>query len=618
MKVSRNLLSRSKTVFLAMLLAPLVPARARAQLGATVPDWAVNANPSTSTGLTGIRTMADIGHEIGFEPVTPCRIVDTRGPTGTFGAPALSPGVSRNFQLPAGPCAGIPAGVGAYSLNVTVTNTAGPGFIKIYPQGGSAPVVSTLNYVAGQTVANAAIVPAGTGGGITVVAGVSGADLILDINGYYSQALNSGNYFSVVTANPSGGGVIFGENLDTTAAGYGGVFETLSPQTNSAGVAGAALASSGLTFGVYGLTASTSANAVGVQGIVVSTNPGIASAGVVGINSGTSGFGVGVKGLQAGSGYGVYGSAPGGYGVYGSTSVGTGIYGSTSATAGSVAAIWGQSLATTGMIPAVLGETFSGSPYAVGVLGQVSATSPGLLSAGVRGINLGTGGLGTGVWGSHAGAGFGVFGAAGTGGVAVFAGGDFTATGVKSFVEPHPTDAAREIRYVALEGPESGTYFRGRGTFQNGLAVIDVPEDFRLVTDAEGLSIQVTPIGAMATVAVLRIDLEKIVVQASRSVDFFYLVNGVRKSQKSFQPVERARFFLPEGPDARMPDWLTAEQKKMLIANGTYKADGTVNMETAKRLGWSAAWEARDVEAKTNKEQASAAARPRAPDQIQQ
>ena len=80
--------------------------------------------------------------------------------------------------------------------------------------------------------------------------------------------------------------------------------------------------------------------------------------------------------------------------------------------------------------------------------------------------------------------------------------GDYGGNGAKYFVEPHPTDAAKIIRYVSLEGPESGTYFRGRGKFQSGLAQINVPEDFRIVTDEEGLSIQVTPIGQMATVAV--------------------------------------------------------------------------------------------------------------------
>jgi hypothetical protein len=31
----------------------------------------------------------------------------------------------------------------------------------------------------------------------------------------------------------------------------------------------------------------------------------------------------------------------------------------------------------------------------------------------------------------------------------------------------------------------------------------------------------------------------------------------------------------------------------MLISNGTYNADGTVNVETARRLGWDRMWEER-------------------------
>ncbi|WP_019945839.1 beta strand repeat-containing protein [Dyadobacter beijingensis] len=44
------------------------------------------------------------------------------------------------------------------------------------------------------------------------------------------------------------------------------------------------------------------------------------------------------------------------------------------------------------------------------VRGIVSSASPGGFSTGVRGINNGTGGLGIGVWGSHAGSGWGVYG----------------------------------------------------------------------------------------------------------------------------------------------------------------------------------------------------------------
>jgi hypothetical protein len=54
----------------------------------------------------------------------------------------------------------------------------------------------------------------------------------------------------------------------------------------------------------------------------------------------------------------------------------------------------------------------------VGVLGVVNSTSPGGFSAAVRGINNGTSGSGIGVWGSHAGEGWGVYGSS-VSGVAV-------------------------------------------------------------------------------------------------------------------------------------------------------------------------------------------------------
>jgi len=167
-------------------------------------------------------------------------------------------------------------------------------------------------------------------------------------------------------------------------------------------------------------------------------------------------------------------------------------------------------------------------------------------------------------------------------------------TGTKSFIEPHPTDASKVIRYVSLEGPEAGTYFRGRGKFQNGLAIIEVPEDFRMVTDPEGLSVQVTPIGELATVAVLRIDVDGILVKASRNVEFFFTVNGVRRTQKDLKPIVPGDEFMPRSADARMPGYLTEGQKALLISNGTYNADGTVNRETAERLGWAKAWKERE------------------------
>ena len=178
----------------------------------------------------------------------------------------------------------------------------------------------------------------------------------------------------------------------------------------------------------------------------------------------------------------------------------------------------------------------------------------------------------------------------GTNNWAVFAEGNYGGTGAKYFVEPHPHRPDLVIRYVALEGPEAGTYFRGRGKLQNGLATIEVPEDFRLVTDPDSLTVQITPIGEMATVAVVRMALDRIVVRGSRNVAFSYMVNGVRKSHRDIVPIGPGSEYAPQGLDAQMPAHLTPVQREYLISNGTYNADGTVNLETARALGWDKSW----------------------------
>src|SRR5215472_7948967 len=145
--------TRILAVFVAM---GLISQAGNSQTGAVVADWATPGAASPAARSTAAPTAP-----LPFIGVAPCRIVDTRGASGPFGGPALAPGVSRDFALPSGPCTGLPASAKAYSLNVTATNTAGPGFLKMYPQGGPAPVVSTLNYVAGETVANAVVIAAG-------------------------------------------------------------------------------------------------------------------------------------------------------------------------------------------------------------------------------------------------------------------------------------------------------------------------------------------------------------------------------------------------------------------------------------------------------------------------
>jgi hypothetical protein len=128
----------------------------------------------------------------------------------------------------------------------------------------------------------------------------------------------------------------------------------------------------------------------------------------------------------------------------------------------------------------------------------------------------------------------------------------------------------------------------------HGQAVITVPEDFRIVTDDEGLTVQLTAVRSPANMWIASEDLNQIIVRSSKDVTFHYLVQGVRRNYKDFEVVAKSPFFQPRSPDDQMVASLSDGEKARLIANGTYNADGTVNMQTAERLGWTKAWRERE------------------------
>lgn len=142
---------------------------------------------STNGGnFGGFVTRLKIDQATGFVPVTPCRVADTRAAVGPFGGPAMAAGQTRTFAIPASGC-NIPAGARAYSLNVTVLPRGMLGYLSIWPAGQARPAVSTLNSYDGRVKANAAIVPAGANGGISVFV-TDTADVLLDINGYFTDS----------------------------------------------------------------------------------------------------------------------------------------------------------------------------------------------------------------------------------------------------------------------------------------------------------------------------------------------------------------------------------------------------------------------------------------------
>ena len=166
--------------------------------GQTVPNLVIapvgaNGKVDLYNGSTGtVQLVADISGyylsgapaEAGaFGPLPPVRVLNTRIGLGAPAA-AVAAGGTVHLQVPGS--GGVPAGVSAVVLNVTVTAPTRAGFVTVYGEGMALPVVSNLNFVAGQSVPNLVIAPVGAGGKVDLYNGSAGSvHLIADVSGYY-------------------------------------------------------------------------------------------------------------------------------------------------------------------------------------------------------------------------------------------------------------------------------------------------------------------------------------------------------------------------------------------------------------------------------------------------
>jgi hypothetical protein len=101
--------------------------------------------------------------------------------------PALTSQVPR-LVAALGKC-GIPSSARSLVLNVTVVAPTSSGFVTLYPGNQAVPSTSTLNFQAGQTRANSALVllaPDDSGTiGVLPVLGSGTVHMILDVSGYF-------------------------------------------------------------------------------------------------------------------------------------------------------------------------------------------------------------------------------------------------------------------------------------------------------------------------------------------------------------------------------------------------------------------------------------------------
>ncbi|MFF2242937.1 sialate O-acetylesterase [Arthrobacter sp. NPDC058130] len=154
----------------------------------------------------------------------PTRFLDTRIWPGRVAA-----GKSVSFRV-AG-VRGVPADASAVVVNLTVISPTSYGVITAHASGTNKPGTSNLNYVAGQTVSNLAMVPLGTDGRLTLTNTSSGsAQLTAEVSAYFHEGTPSepGTFSSVAPARLldtrlSSGPVSGGKSVTFTAGGKLGI-----------------------------------------------------------------------------------------------------------------------------------------------------------------------------------------------------------------------------------------------------------------------------------------------------------------------------------------------------------------------------------------------------------
>ena len=159
-----------------------------ALVAATLPSW------------SRLRRRPPPGRPRGSSRSGPRRLVDTR----LAGQTAVEGTVADNTAVPirvAG-MGGIPTGISAVVVNLTVVNTTGAGYVQAFPTGQAAiGSSSNLNVVAaGQILSSLAVVPC-RGRGADQRLPAERADLVIDVFGYFTPATSSkaGRYVSAAT-----------------------------------------------------------------------------------------------------------------------------------------------------------------------------------------------------------------------------------------------------------------------------------------------------------------------------------------------------------------------------------------------------------------------------------
>ncbi|WP_295698996.1 WD40 repeat domain-containing protein [Lapillicoccus sp.] len=136
-------------------------------------------------GSGTVQVVADLAGSYGsrgaaFTAVPPARIVDTRNGTG---APRVRVGAGQSITVTV---PGLPRGTSAVAVNLTAVSPTASGYLVAYPAGTPLPGSSSVNFPAGRTVANAAVVAVDARGAMVITNAAGSTDVLVDLAGYYA------------------------------------------------------------------------------------------------------------------------------------------------------------------------------------------------------------------------------------------------------------------------------------------------------------------------------------------------------------------------------------------------------------------------------------------------
>ena len=159
-----------------------------------------------------------------FFPTNSFRLLDTRS---GMGAPkhTVAGGTSVRVQVAASSAIET-ASVSAVVLNLTATNGTAASYLTAYPDGGTRPTASSLNFGRGQTLANMVTVKVGADGYVDVYNQTGSVDVIADVTGFYGADDTVLNY---LPSNLPGGqyrAIAPTRVLDTRKSGSGGALKS--------------------------------------------------------------------------------------------------------------------------------------------------------------------------------------------------------------------------------------------------------------------------------------------------------------------------------------------------------------------------------------------------------